>query len=113
MISIDLVGGKVVRKMAPVERPESPNEQETSGDSSSVLGETSGNPIRGSGAFSKNPLLSGLIKPVFDAKGKGNAQEGRRANAMKWRRVQDELDNNEDLILDGGIYGQVDGPQGT
>ncbi|KAI0418792.1 putative zinc finger motif, C2HC5-type-domain-containing protein [Xylaria grammica] len=106
VVSIDLVGGKVVRKMAPVERPHSPDE-EVIKDSGTALDEISGNRGGGGGAFSKNPLLGGLIKPVFDVKGKGTAQEGRKANTMKWRRVQDDLDDNEDLILDGGLYGQV------
>ncbi|KAI1294326.1 C2HC5 finger protein [Xylaria venustula] len=107
VVSIDLVGGKVVRKMAPVERPESPTEEEIKIDNGPVLSETDGNRGRGAGgAFSKNPLLGGLIKPVFDAKGKGAAQEGRKANSTKWRRVQDDLDDNEDVILDGGAYGQ-------
>ncbi|KAI0114301.1 C2HC5 finger protein [Nemania sp. FL0031] len=112
VVSIDLVGGKVVRKMAPVERPASPDETESStiNGGCGALEETSGNRGGSSsgGAFSKNPLLGGLIKPVFDAKGKGVAQEGRATNATKWRRVQDDLDDNEGLILDGGVYGQVD-----
>ncbi|KAI1420200.1 C2HC5 finger protein [Xylaria sp. FL1777] len=114
VISIDLVGGKVVRKMAPVERPESPSEEEEANEySGSALEETTGNGVRGNGGtFSKNPLLTGLIKPVFDAKGKEAAKEGRRGHATKWQRVQDDLDNNERLILDGGIYGQVDGSHG-
>lgn len=115
VVSIDLVGGKVVRKMAAIERPPSPEEEETnSRDGGAALRETSGNRGGGhGGAFSQNPLLGGLIKPVFDAKGKGAAQEGRKGNATKWRRVQDDLDDNEGLILDGGVYGQVDEPQGT
>ncbi|KAI0427715.1 C2HC5 finger protein [Xylaria sp. FL1042] len=114
VVSIDLIGGKVVRKMAPIERPESPDEEEANRYSSSALEETSRNRMRATGgAFSKNPLLGGLIKPVFDAKGKGTVQEGRRLNTTKWRRVQDDLDNNEDVILDGGLYGQVDKFQGT
>ncbi|KAI1125488.1 C2HC5 finger protein [Nemania abortiva] len=111
VVSIDLVGGKVVRKMAPVERPASPDEEgvSTADSGGAVLEETSGNRGGGNGgAFSKNPLLGGLIKPVFDAKGKGAAQEGRKTNATRWRRVQDDLDDNEGLILDGGVYGQVD-----
>ncbi|KAK5633801.1 hypothetical protein RRF57_009515 [Xylaria bambusicola] len=109
VVSIDLVGGKVVRKMAPAERPASPDEQDASQDGGSALEETSGNRDGGSGgAFSKNPLLGGLIKPVFDVKGKGVAQEGRKTNTTKWRRVQDDLDDNENLILDGGVYGQTE-----
>ncbi|KAI0542581.1 putative zinc finger motif, C2HC5-type-domain-containing protein [Xylaria digitata] len=107
VISIDLVGGKVVRKMAPVERPESPDE-EPNNDGGPVIDEARGNRGGGSGTFSKNPLLGGLIKPMFDAKGKGTAQKGRKSNTTKWRRVQDDLDDNENLILDGGLYGRVD-----
>ncbi|KAI0508910.1 putative zinc finger motif, C2HC5-type-domain-containing protein [Xylaria bambusicola] len=107
VVSIDLVGGKVVRKMAPAERPTSPDEPGAGQDDGPALEERSANRDRGGGgAFSKNPLLGGLIKPVFDIKGKGAAQEGRKANATKWRRVQDDLDDNENLILDGGVYGQ-------
>ncbi|KAI1134789.1 zf-C2HC5-domain-containing protein [Hypoxylon sp. FL0543] len=106
VVSIDLVGGKVVRKMAAVERPESPEDVEDDTSASPALEETSGN--RGSaagGAFSKNPLLGSLIKPVFDAKGKGAKLEGRDPKATRWRRVQDDLDDNEAVILDGGAYG--------
>jgi hypothetical protein len=111
VISIDLVGGKVVRKMAAIERPESPGEEEVPKSSEMALKETSGNRSAGNGGtFSKNPLLGGLIKPVFDPKGKGTAQEGRKTNATKWRRGQDDFKDNEDIILDGGIYGQADEP---
>lgn len=113
VISIDLVGGKVVRKMAAIERPKTPGDYEGVNDQpepNEVLRETSGNRSSGSGggaggAFSKNPLLSGLIKPVFDAKGKGVELEGRKDKATRWRRVQDDLGNNEAVILDGGAYG--------
>jgi hypothetical protein len=109
VVSIDLVGGKVVRKMAAIERPESPQEDEAHERRETTLRETSGNrPSGNGGAFSKNPLLGGLIKPVFDPKGKGTAQEGRRASTTKWRRVQDDLEDNEGIILDGGVYGQAD-----
>ncbi|KAI0399706.1 C2HC5 finger protein [Xylaria palmicola] len=108
VVSIDLVGGKVVRRMAPVERPASPDGEGSHQDGGAALEETSGNRGAGNGgAFSKNPLLGGLIKPVFDAKGKGAAQEGRKA-ATKWRRVQHDMDDNESLILDGGVHGRAD-----
>jgi hypothetical protein len=111
VVSIDVVRGKVIRKMAAVERPESPDEEDFETTSGNALKETDGNRSSGSGgAFSKNPLLGGLIKPVYDPKGKGAAQEGRRTTTAKWRRVQDDLDNNEGIILDGGVYGQADEP---
>ncbi|KAI5917573.1 putative zinc finger motif, C2HC5-type-domain-containing protein [Camillea tinctor] len=111
VLSIDLVGGKVVRKMAAVERPPSPDENDDQPPigTAQVLAETSGNQGGGnsSGTFSKNPLLGGLIKPIFDAKGKGAPLEGRATRVTRWRRVQDDLNDNEAIILDGGAYGRV------
>ncbi|KAL7629793.1 hypothetical protein AAE478_001316 [Parahypoxylon ruwenzoriense] len=110
VVSIDLVGGKVVRKMAAIERPESP---ENDNEQSSMIIETrTDHGDSGGGTFSKNPLLGSLIKPVFDARGKGAQLEGRKAGAARWRRVQDDLDDNEAVILDGGAYGGILG-QGT
>ena len=109
VVSIDLVGGRVVKKMAAVQRPVTPEKEEDDGgdhDVPGVLGETSGN-----GTFSRNPLLGHLIKPVYDVQGKLPA-EGRPGRQTQWRRVQDELDN-EAVILDGGVRGHVavgDGP---
>ncbi|KAI1451245.1 zf-C2HC5-domain-containing protein [Annulohypoxylon moriforme] len=103
VVSIDLVDGKVVRKMAAVERPESPGDKaevdEISEEKSSSRGGGTG------GAFSKNPLLGPLIRPILDIKGKGSQLEGRDPRVVRWRRVQDDLDNNEAVILDGGAYG--------
>lgn len=109
VVSIDLVGGKVVRKMAAVERPASPVED----DIVEVVEEIPGpafvgrNLGGGGGAFSKNPLLAGLIKPVFmpEGKGKGAELEGRKDRKTKWRRVQDNMDDNSEVILNGGAYG--------
>jgi hypothetical protein len=115
VVSIDLVGRKVVKKMAAVERPPSPTEEEEDGvfggrAASSVLEEVDAN--RGSGgAFSRNPLLGGVIRPVYDAKGKGAELEGRKDKKTRWRRVQDDLDDNEAVILDGGVYGSQANPQ--
>lgn len=109
VVSIDLVGGKVVKKFVAKERPPTPDHEDQS-SAASVLEETNGNRSAGTGggAFSKNPLLGGMIKPVYDTKGKGVALEGRKDKATRWRRVQDSLDDNESVILDGGIYGGKD-----
>ncbi|KAI0592863.1 putative zinc finger motif, C2HC5-type-domain-containing protein [Biscogniauxia sp. FL1348] len=109
VVSIDLVGRKIVRKMAAVERPPSSDEDddELPVRTTPALVETSGNRGSNSGTFSKNPLLGGLIKPVFNAKGKGAPLEGRATGPTRWRRVQDDLDDNEAVILDGGVYGGV------
>ena len=62
------------------------------------------------GAFSNNPLLASgkLIRPVWKAsdgadtdKGKGRETERKSV----WRRVQDDNDDNEQWILDGGLHG--------
>lgn len=119
VVSIDLVGGKVVKKFVAKERPATPEDDENDepqgpgagSGSSGVLEETSANIRPGAGgAFSRNPLLGGMIKPVYDAKGKGVALEGRKDRAApRWRRVQDDLDDNEAVILDGGVYGGQQG----
>lgn len=109
VVSIDLVGGKVVKKFVAKERPATPEDDDepVGGSGGGVLEETSANRRPGAGgAFSRNPLLGGMIKPVYDAKGKGVALEGRKDRAAaRWRRVQDDLDDNEAVILDGGVYG--------
>ena len=105
--SIDLVGGKVVRRMAAAEKPEEPSsDADDSEDHIPVEKGASG------GAFSKNPLLASghLIRPIWKSseteKGKAPVTEKRST----WRRVQDDVDDNEKWILDGGTYGpQIDG----
>ncbi|KAL2108184.1 hypothetical protein VUR80DRAFT_4150 [Thermomyces stellatus] len=108
VVSIDLVGGKVVRKMAPVERPatpeEEPEEEDAGGVEDGVLSERDGN-RRGGGTFSRNPLMGAMIRPVYSDNGKEKGKERERTKGPKWRRVQDDLDDNEEVILDGGIYG--------
>ncbi|SPO01538.1 related to C2HC5 finger protein [Cephalotrichum gorgonifer] len=115
VLSIDLVGGKIVRRMAAVQRPPTPEEEtgvgeeelSSAGGYGGVLGETDGN-VRGkAGAFSKNPLLGELIRPVYSSKGK--EREKGSGTGVKWRRVQDDMDDNEGVILDGGVYGYEEG----
>ena len=104
VVSIDITGRKVFKKMAKIERPPSPDDDD---DGGLVLAQTDGNKGHG-GAFSRNPLLGGLIKPIYvvDDKGKGVELEGQRSDkATRWRRVQDDLDDNEAIILDGGAKG--------
>ncbi|WYZ44720.1 hypothetical protein EsH8_VIII_000036 [Colletotrichum jinshuiense] len=108
VVSIDVVGGRVVRKMAAVERPTTPEEEEEvvvheDADENGQQQRSSGG--GGGGAFSHNPLLGALIKPVWDAKGKGSQLEGRKDRKTQWRRVQDDFKDNEAVILDGGAHG--------
>ena len=101
--SIDVVGGKIVKRMAEVERPASDAEEDVEEEDTT--------PVRrddnaGSGAFSNNPLLGALIRPTARAeKGKAKGQEGSEGRKSAWRRVQDDNDDNEAWILDGGAYG--------
>ncbi|KAJ3946559.1 uncharacterized protein N0V96_002927 [Colletotrichum fioriniae] len=113
VVSIDVVGGKVVRKMAAVERPTTPDGEdivmdEVEDENYSLTSQRQGGGqggVGGGGAFSQNPLLGGLIKPVWDAKGKGAQLEGRKDRKTQWRRVQDDFGDNEAVILDGGAHG--------
>jgi hypothetical protein len=115
VLSLDLVGGKVVRRMGVVERER--EREPMSGDDNddvvdeSVLAETTGNADRGhgKGTFSHNPLLGMLIKPVYDSgKGKGVDTSSGERKKKTWRRVQDDYEDNEGIILDGGVYGGRD-----
>jgi len=119
VVSVDLVGGKVVRRMADVERPDGGEEEgeEEIEEKEEATGQGS------RGTFSRNPLMGGLIRPVWkksdEEKGKGTnrgealsaadgGEEGagsERRERNTWRRVQDENDDNEEWILDGGVYG--------
>ncbi|KAK4635901.1 hypothetical protein CLAFUW4_01575 [Fulvia fulva] len=95
--SIDLKGGKIVRKMAEVEKPDFGND-----DEAEVEEHHQSAPSGQGGAFSHNPLASGLIRPVArEGKGKDTVRENRNT----WRRVQMDEDDNEQWILDGGVYG--------
>ncbi|EON68792.1 hypothetical protein W97_08050 [Coniosporium apollinis CBS 100218] len=106
--SIDLVGGKVVKRMERAERPRTP-ESEGDGENGAagpVQGEGRGG---GGGAFSRNPLLGALIRPTIGESG-GKGKEVERERRTAWRRVQDDKDDNEQWILDGGAYGgTIDG----
>ena len=114
VLSLDLVGGKVVRRMGEVERPKA-GTGDGAKDEVVLDGEQAhadGGAGDAGGAFSKNPLLGSLIRPVWKGKGKGTdmAEEDKENRSQKsaWRRVQDDNDDNEAWILDGGVYGGQD-----
>lgn len=110
--SIDVAKGKIVRRMAEVERPQSDDEAESEPQEDFVQKKAVSSNEKG-GAFSENPLLGALIRPVAKAdkgKGKSAGEDGERDTRSVWRRVQDDNDDNEQWILDGGVYGnRVDG----
>ncbi|PPJ55785.1 hypothetical protein CBER1_01603 [Cercospora berteroae] len=99
--SIDVKAGKVVRRMAEIEKPDFSATSDAEDDEPDYDVPVSST----RGAFSKNPLARGLIRPVAkEDKEKGVARETR---TTMWRRVQMDQDqgDNEQWILDGGVYG--------
>ncbi|KAH6618608.1 putative zinc finger motif, C2HC5-type-domain-containing protein [Boeremia exigua] len=99
--SIDLAGGRIVKRMAAAERPKTPeSEDEPSGPTQHY---ETGAISKGSGAFSRNPLLGALIRPTITIENKGKDKQAEKKQT--WRRVQDDNDDNEQWILDGGVYG--------
>ncbi|KAJ5484749.1 hypothetical protein N7539_004737 [Penicillium diatomitis] len=105
VMSLDIRGGKVRRvyQSAPIENPSTVDEPEPEEAAESEKQSSS----RGH-AFSHNPLLAagGLMRPVWRAPEGQKASAGDRAERKQtWRRVQDDNDDNEQWILDGGLHG--------
>ena len=57
------------------------------------------------GAYSRNPLLGGLIRPVYTPADEQKTGVPPQERKTMWRRVQDDYEDNEEVILDGGVYG--------
>ena len=104
VVSVDLVGGKVVKKMADVSKPISKEDPEPDTNLT-----TNTEPSSSKGAFSSNPLMGNLIRPIWKGKNttepSENTQDTNKVRTNPWRRVQDDDDDNEAWILDGGVYG--------
>ena len=113
VMSIDLVGGKVVKRMAQVERPTDREEQGSSANDKSDRFAEVANGDQSNGVFSNNPLLGELIRPVWKSCDKEDnsiaknaaGKDERKSTKSTWRRVQDDTDDNEAWILNGGVYG--------
>jgi hypothetical protein len=111
VVAIDLKGKKVVRQMQEIEQPGLSDEEEE--PEVEVADEyMKGKEKAGAGTYSRNPLLKGLIRPVYvPKKNKGKGVDhalgsvGGYDSGKGWRRVQDDLRDNEDVILDGGLRG--------
>lgn len=106
VMSLDIKGGKVrrvyqsaaVESTPEVSEPDPMDVAETEGPSAP----------KGGHAFSRNPLLAagGLMRPVWRAPdGKAADEAERTGRKQTWRRVQDDNDDNEQWILDGGLHG--------
>jgi len=114
VVSIDIKGGKAVKTMRRVERTfegdmGTQDEEDVYDDAPT---EDKG---RGTGQFSRNPLLGGLIRPVYNKAANTAIEKGKapvsakevRTQTTGWRKVQDFQDDNEAWILDGGAYGST------
>ncbi|KAL6231812.1 hypothetical protein BDW75DRAFT_219133 [Aspergillus navahoensis] len=107
IMSLDIKGGRVrkVYQAAPVETPAPAEDEETEDPTYDV-----GRQRSGGEALSHNPLLAagGLMRPVWKApeikEKKGEPKERKQT----WRRVQDDSDDNEQWILDGGLHGYTE-----
>lgn len=112
MMSLSVKNGKLVKTFERVkaEMPKTGVEEEIVNEEASRDEERQN--LGGSGAFSNNPLLKGgaLIRPVWKPKEGEEAMDAGGKKAIRerksvWRRVQDDNEDNEQWILDGGLGG--------
>lgn len=107
VVSVDLVGGKVIKKMADISKP-IPKEEPDPTTNLTTNTEPS-NSKTSKAAFSNNPLMGNLIRPIWKPKNttepSENTQHTNKVRTNPWRRVQDDDADNEAWILDGGVYG--------
>lgn len=106
VMSLDIKGGKVRRVYQSAAVEPSPEPTDTDPMDAAATEGSSGS--SGGHAFSRNPLLAagGLMRPVWRAPdGKTAADAEKTERKQTWRRVQDDNDDNEQWILDGGIHG--------
>ncbi|KFZ24189.1 hypothetical protein V502_01352 [Pseudogymnoascus sp. VKM F-4520 (FW-2644)] len=110
MVSLDVVGGKLVKtyKRVDVKYHDTVEDKENidEGEGIDTGGHEQADARTSGGAYSRNPLIGGLIRPVFTPpEGKGVEDGEGQARKKTWRRVQDDYEDNEEVILDGGVYG--------
>ncbi|KAJ5325887.1 hypothetical protein MYU51_001069 [Penicillium brevicompactum] len=106
VMSLDIKGGKVRRVYHSAPTASTPEASEPEPADKAGPAEHSGREP----AFSHNPLLAagGLMRPVWRApEGTKAAVAGDTEKKQTWRRVQDDNDDNEQWILDGGAHGHA------
>ncbi|KAF7592087.1 hypothetical protein BBP40_000692 [Aspergillus hancockii] len=107
IMSLDIKGGKVTRVYQSAGAGPAESSPSAEEEPEIEAGDENTKPSRGE-AFSQNPLLAagGLMRPVWKAPD-GKPTDGRADKERKqtWRRVQDDNDDNEQWILDGGVHG--------
>ena len=107
IMSLDIKGGRVRRvyQTAPAETS-APVEDEGTEDLTYDVGRQRS----GGEALSRNPLLAagGLMRPVWKAPENKEKKGELKERKQTWRRVQDDKDDNEQWILDGGLHGYTE-----
>lgn len=111
VMSMSIKNGKLVRTY---QRQNAPSiEVDAGGDHEEEIPTDGGDQQQlsagGGGAFSNNPLLASgkLVRPIWKGKNADPLplQESTRDRKSVWRKVQDDNENNEQWILDGGLRG--------
>ncbi len=126
VVSLGFRNGKLVKSYGKAPRREvvedvgeegEDGDEEVNGvEGEAMDGGAGENNAAGKGKFSNNPLLKsgGLIRPVWKpqdgaaeekGKRKEREQDSTRERRSVWRRVQDDNEDNEQWILDGGLRG--------
>lgn len=108
VLSLDIKSGRVVRSYhAAPSAAVTPDEEEKEIDETATMDAQNETGTTGA-AFSKNPLLAsgGLMRPIWKATTDGEVRGEKNKEVRRaWRRVQDDNDDNEQWILDGGAHG--------
>jgi hypothetical protein len=118
VMSVDIQKGRVIRSYEKVRTSDSAASSDISTPDNDVSQDLSNTADGRSGdVFSRNPLLAsgGLTRPIWsshetDGENKNKdtvygKKDQQRDAKQRWRRVQDDDDNNEQWILDGGLRG--------
>jgi hypothetical protein len=107
IMSLDIKGGRVTRVYQSAPPAESSSAAEEKDEDVEDVSHEESKPSGGE-PFSRNPLLAagGLLRPVWKAAGDKQAEGvSTKERKQTWRRVQDDNDDNEQWILDGGLHG--------
>lgn len=108
VMSMSVKNGKLVKTYEKVQAPGMARQEDAEVVSGEEHKDEEGQHLGGSGAFSNNPLLASgsLIRPVWKTHDGGEVNgKAPRERRSVWRRVQDDNEDNEQWILDGGLHG--------
>ncbi|RKF74177.1 Uncharacterized protein C1A6.01c [Golovinomyces cichoracearum] len=111
VVSLECVNGKVVKRIQKLERERDfdvvqEENEAAEGTQDEINGLKESPKENAQQTFRNNPLLGKLIRPVWTAKVEkitGKNEDEKTCKVNSWRRVQDDQEDNENLILDGGI----------